>query len=372
METKVLESVRSLDPTSLDALAASPAPFHSWRFLSALEESGAVGDGTGWEPRYVTLWKDSRLVGFTPSYLKRHSYGEFIFDWQWAAAYERHHVAYYPKLVSMSPFTPASGEKLWAEDDDTRRALARALRETAAVLDLSSAHALFCSPGELAQWEGEAFLLRDSFQYHWENRGYSDFEGFLDRLKARKRKQMRREREAAKEGVDIVTVEGDALTRDLATVLHGFYLSTHDKRGGLPYLNQRFFEIVIESMRDDLLVFLARREGRWVAGSLHFKSPGCLWGRYWGAETEMRFLHFELCYYRAIDYAIEHSIPRVEAGAGGEHKLQRGFLPARTHSAHWIAHPAFRQAIASYIAEEKLAIQNAFVELAAYSPYAVV
>lgn len=370
MEPKVTNSILTLDPGRVDALAASPAPFHSWRFLSILEESGSVGGTTGWEPHHVTLAKGRDLVAFTPSYLKRHSYGEFIFDWAWAAAYERHQVLYYPKLVAMSPFTPATATKLWAETDARRAELAIAVRDRAAAENLSSAHFLFCPESELPPLEAAGFLPRESFQYHWQNRDYESFDGFLATLKARKRKQMRREREEAARAVEIVTLEGEALTPDLAPTLYRFYLSTHDKRGGLPYLNQRFFELALERMKDDILLFLARRDGRWVAGSFHFKSKECLWGRYWGAEEDVRFLHFELCYYQAIDYATTHRIPRVEAGAGGEHKLQRGFLPSLTYSAHWIAHPAFRQAIANYIQEEKRAIQDAFLQLAAYSPYA--
>lgn len=349
-------------------------PFADEEYLQALAASGSVGENTGWTPIPLNVASGDRLHGTILLYEKNHSYGEYIFDWSWAEAFLRYQVPYYPKLVAAVPFTPATGPKLLFAPGVDHAAVAAELI-AAALKQMedryqSSFHALFITPEEVGFFERAGFPIRHSYQYHWTNAGYASFADFLGALKPRKRKQIVRERDQlgeAKLGLRAIT--GDEITPEHAKLFFQFYLSTITKRQAIPYLNEDFFLRVFDSMRDRIVLFLAEGGKATVAGSLCYFKGDTIYGRYWGASQEIRNLHFELCYYQPIEWAIARGLKRFEAGAQGEHKLARGFLPALTYSAHWIRHPAFREAIGRFIDEEKAAIANLFEEMKANSPY---
>ena len=339
-------------------------PFTTHRFLRALEESGSVGARTGWAPRHL-LARDGegRLVGVMPLYLKSHSQGEYVFDHAWAHAWERAGGDYYPKLQGCVPFTPVTGRRLLAHPDaEPERAEAALLQGAVALCnqyELSSLHLTFCTESEWRRGGALGLLQRQDQQFHWENRGYADFDGFLADLASRKRKQVRKERATAVEnGVEIHRLTGDALKPEHWEAFWVFYQDTGARKWGRPYLTRRFFDLVQERMRDDALLVLCRREGRWIAGALNFIGRDCLYGRYWGCVEEHPCLHFETCYYQAIEAAIELGLGRVEAGAQGAHKLARGYLPNATYSLHWIPDPRFRAAVEDYLRREREAVEE--------------
>ncbi len=351
-------------------------PFADHEYLRALETGGAATGGTGWAPVKLTAWKGDALEAASLLYVKTHSYGEYIFDWGWAQAYERHGVPYYPKVLSAIPFTPATGPKLLFAEGAPREVraaeLLAAAKQLTDQLGASSLHYLFLTTEEVPYFERAGFLIRHSFQYHWTNAGYPSFEAFLETLKARKRKQIVKEREELRqEGLAITRLTGGELTAEHAELFYGFYLSTINKMGAIPYLTLEFYKSVFATMKDHLVLFLAERNGVPVAGSLCYEKGDTLFGRYWGAGEEIRNLHFELCYYRPIEHAIEKGLRLFEAGAQGEHKVARGFLPALTLSAHWIRHPEFAKAIANFIDEEKASIATYFDSMKEHSPYRV-
>ncbi|TVQ56058.1 MAG: N-acetyltransferase [Rhodobacteraceae bacterium] len=337
-------------------------PFSTHRFLRALEESGSVGPGTGWGPRHLRAANGAgRLLGVAPLYLKSHSQGEYVFDHAWANAWERAGGRYYPKLQGAIPFTPATGRRLLvhpaAERDVVEAALVQGAMEMAARAGLSSLHLTFCSEGEWRRGGALGLLQRQDQQFHWENRGYADFDGFLGDLASRKRKQLRKERETAVGGgVEIVRLTGDALEPAHWDAFWRFYQDTGMRKWGRPYLTRAFFDLAQERLRDDILLVLCRRAGRWIAGALNFIGRDTLFGRYWGAVEDHPCLHFEACYYQAIEAAIEMRLSRVEAGAQGGHKLARGYMPTPTYSLHWIGDPGFRRAVADYLARERNAV----------------
>jgi uncharacterized protein len=350
-------------------------PFVSHGFLSSLEASGSVGGRTGWQPRYL-LAEDSNgiLVGAAPSYVKSHSRGEYVFDHGWADAFERAGGDYYPKLQVSVPFTPVTGPRLLARPSPqagaVRGALAGALAEITASNELSSAHVTFLTEPEWRVLGERGFLQRTDQQFHWGNADYASFDDFLDRLASRKRKTIRRERkEALSPGIEVRWLTGSDLTEEAWDAFFAFYMETGSRKWGRPYLTRPFFSIVGERMRDRILLVMARRAGRWIGGALNFIGSDAIYGRNWGAIEHHPFLHFELCYYQAIDYAIAHKLKRVEAGAQGEHKLARGYLPTTTYSAHFIANPALRRAIAEYLARERAYVEAAGEELAALAPF---
>lgn len=368
------ETLERIGKPAWSALETADFPFNDLEYLWALETSGSVAAETGWQPVTLTAGRGGKVEAACPLYVKNHSYGEYIFDWGWAQAYERNGIAYYPKVLSMVPFTPATGPKLLFAENADRAALARTLlgaaRGMTEKLGASSLHFLFLSPEEIPYFEREGFLIRHSFQYHWTNRGYATFDDFLDALKARKRKQIVKERrELAEAGLSISRVSGDALTPAHAALFYEFYRSTTEKMGAIPYLTPEFYRKVFADMRDRVHLFVAERDGKPVAASLCYAKGEALFGRYWGASEEVRHLHFELCYYRPIEYAIEKRLRLFEAGAQGEHKVARGFLPALTYSAHWIRHPQFSRAIEEYVADEKASIANYFAGMKEHSPY---
>ncbi|MGB8638127.1 MAG: GNAT family N-acetyltransferase [Pseudolabrys sp.] len=364
----------NLCPT-LSTRGSAPNPFVSHEFLSSLEASRSVGGRTGWQPRHL-LAEDAtgELVGVVPCYVKMHSRGEYVFDHSWAEAFERAGGSYYPKLQVAVPFTPVTGPRLLAraglETEAVRRALADALVEITTASELSSAHVTFLTKDEWQTLDERNFLRRTDQQFHWENADYNSFDDFLAALASRKRKTIRRERkEALSAGIDVCWLTGSDLTESIWDAFFTFYMETGSRKWGRPYLTREFFSVAGEKMRDRILLVLARRAGRWIAGAINFIGADTLYGRNWGAIEHHPFLHFELCYYQAIEYAIAHRLRWVEAGAQGEHKLARGYLPHTTYSAHFIANPDLRRAIADYLARERVYVRAAAEELAAAAPF---
>ncbi len=350
-------------------------PFVSHEFLSSLEESGSVGGRTGWQPRHLLAeGPDGTLLGAAPCYVKTHSRGEYVFDHGWAEAFEHAGGDYYPKLQIAVPFTPVTGPRLLAAPgplaDAVRDALADALIEITTASELSSAHVTFLTEREWRALGKRGFLQRTDQQFHWENASYTNFEDFLNRLASRKRKTIRRERkEALPAGIAVSLLTGTDLTEAVWDAFFAFYMETGSRKWGRPYLTREFFSIVGQKMRDRILLVMARRAGRWIAGAINFIGADTLYGRNWGSIEHHPFLHFELCYYQAIDYAIATGLKRVEAGAQGEHKLARGYLPYTTYSAHFIADPGLRRAVADYLSRERVYMQAAAEELAAAAPF---
>src|SRR5216683_5123724 len=351
-------------------------PFISHEFLSSLEETASVGGRTGWQPRHLLAQdREGNLLGVAPCYVKAHSRGEYVFDHGWAEAFEQAGGDYYPKLQVAVPFTPVTGPRLLAAPGRLAQAvhggLADALIEITTASELSSAHVTFLTEPEWRELGKRGFLQRTDQQFHWENDGYASFEDFLAALASRKRKTIRRERKEALSaaGVEVLWLTGQDLTESVWDAFFAFYMETGSRKWGRPYLTREFFSVVATKMRDRILLVMARRAGRWIAGAINFIGSDTLYGRNWGAVEHHPFLHFELCYYQAIDYAIAHKLQRVEAGAQGEHKLSRGYLPTTTYSAHYIADPALRRAIADYLARERSYVEAAGRELAQAAPF---
>lgn len=350
-------------------------PFISHEFLSALEESGSVGGRTGWQPRHLLVeGPGGYLLGAAPCYVKTHSRGEYVFDHGWAEAFERAGGNYYPKLQVAVPFTPVTGPRLLVRQGPhtiaVRERLADALIEITTTNDLSSAHVTFLTKPEWQTLGEQGFLLRTDRQFHWRNSGYRNFDDFLTCLASRKRKAIRRERkEALGTDIEVCWLTGSDLNESVWDAFFAFYMETGSRKWGRPYLTRQFFSLVGEKMRERTLLVMARRAGRWIAGAINFIGADTLYGRNWGAIEHHPFLHFELCYYQAIAYAIENGLKRVEAGVQGEHKLARGYLPHVTYSAHFIANAALRRAVADYLSRERLYIQAAAEELAAAAPF---
>ncbi len=380
VEITVHQGVGEIAAADWDACAAPEAadggrpldPFTTHRFLHALERSGSIGPGTGWTPRPLVARAEGEVIAVAALYLKTHSQGEYIFDHGWADAFERAGGRYYPKLQLAVPFSPVPGRRLLTRpghEAEGRAALLSALADLCTGSDLSSAHLTFCTEAEAETAEAAGFLRREGLQFHWQNNGYADYEEFLAALSSRKRKALRRERARAQEfGGEIEMLTGDAIRPEHWDALWAFYQDTGARKWGQPYLTRAFFDALHE-MRDDVLLVIAARAGAPVAGALNLIGREALFGRYWGCLEDHAFLHFELCYHRAIDYAIAHRLARVEAGAQGEHKLARGYLPVPTHSAHFIAHPGFRRAVAQFLEAERPAIAADIAALAAEGPY---
>ncbi|QQA42610.1 GNAT family N-acetyltransferase [Pelagovum pacificum] len=374
-------SLDDIAPADWDACACPESadggrpsdPFTSYRFLKALEDSGSVGPGTGWQPRYLVARQGGEMIAAAPLYAKSHSQGEYIFDFNWAHAYENAGGEYYPKLQIAVPFTPATGRRFLTrpgQEMTGMSALVQGTVQIAADNGLATAHATFCTEAEALAGAEMGLLHRITQQYHWHNEGYADFDGFLDALSSRKRKNIRKERRQAQDfGGEIVSLTGDEIEPWHWDWFWRFYQDTGSRKWGTPYLTREFFDIAQETMRDDMLLCLAIREGRPVAGALNFIGRERLFGRYWGCLEHHPCLHFELCYYRAIDYAIAHGLDTVEAGAQGEHKLARGYLPVTTHSLHWIGDANFRDAIARYLRAERNAVDEEIEVLTSYGPF---
>ena len=358
-------SVGSIDATDWDSLSRGD-PFVSHAFLSALEESGSVGPGTGWSPAPVRIMEDGRMRAAAPAYFKSHSQGEYVFDHGWAEAWQRAGGAYYPKLLVAAPFTPVPGPRLLGHRPQE---LLAALEAVTAQAELSSAHINFIDPGDAAECESRGWLIRDGIQYHWFNRDYGSFDDFLGALASRKRKTIRRERAAVCEGLEIAALRGDEIGPAEWDAMWVFYQDTGARKWGHPYLTRDFFDRIGAAMGDRLLLFLALRDGRLIAGALNVIGETALFGRYWGCVEEVPFLHFELSYYRAIEWAIDHGLASVQAGAQGEHKIPRGYDPIITRSAHFIPNPSFRSAIAEFVERERAAVRDEMAWLRAALPY---
>lgn len=373
--TRILDSITQVSAADWDACAGTGNPFVRHDFLWALEESGAAIAKTGWLPQHILL-EDAQgtVAGVMPLYLKSHSYGEYVFDQAWADAYERAGGRYYPKLQASIPFTPVTGPRLMAHPAAPRDAARSQLLEAAArhaeTLGVSSLHVTFLPEDEYELAGRAGFLQRTSQQYHWENRGYGNFGDFLADLSSRKRKTIAKERrEALADGITIEVLTGAEILEAHWDAYFDFYLDTSNRKWGRPYLNRRFFSLLGERMSGSIVLIMCRRQGRYIAGAMNLKGADTLYGRYWGCLEEHRFLHFEVCYYQAIDYAIAHGLKRVEAGAQGEHKLARGYLPSKTYSAHWIRDLGFRAAVDRFLQEERRAVDQQMQMLEEYSPF---
>lgn len=375
----VIESLADISAKEWDA-CANPSggdvpldPFTTHRFLRALERSGSVGDGTGWSPRYLVLREGDEVIATAPLYVKSHSQGEYVFDHSWADAYMRAGGQYYPKLQVAVPFTPVTGRRLLTRTPNDARAMAGLIEgmvSIAADNQLSSLHLTFCTEAEAKAGAEMGLIARSASQYHWHNQVYADFDAFLHSLSSRKRKAIRKERAQAQGfGGEINAYTGDALTPAHWDAFWQFYQDTGARKWGSPYLTRGFFDEVQQTMRDDVLLVLAEREGRPIAGALNFIGADCLYGRYWGCTEHHPALHFELCYYQAIDAAIARGLRRVEAGAQGDHKLARGYLPAPTHSLHWIGHEGLRRAVAEFVEHEARAVDEDIEILTSMGPF---
>ena len=372
-----LDSISSADWDACacpEASAGRPTdPFTTYRFLKALEDSGSVGPGTGWQPRYLTATIDGQIVAVTPLYAKGHSQGEYIFDHNWAHAFESAGGRYYPKLQMAVPFTPATGRRFLTRpgfEAVGMGALIQGAIQIASDNDLSSVHATFCTEAEALAGAEMGLLQRVGQQFHWENHAYTNFDGFLADLSSRKRKNIRKERATAQAfGGEIVSLTGDEIQPHHWDAFWHFYQDTGNRKWGTPYLTRAFFEQAQAHLRDDILLVLAIDNGVPIAGAMNMIGRETLFGRYWGCTAHHPALHFELCYYRAIDYAIAHGLQRVEAGAQGEHKLARGYLPVATYSLHWFADPGFRDAVARYLEAERDAIDHEIEVLTSYGPF---
>jgi len=350
-------------------------PFISHDFLGAMEESHSVGNRTGWQAQHlVARTPDGTLVAAAPCYLKSHSHGEYVFDRGWAEAYERAGGSYYPKLQVAVPFTPATGRRLLVRAGPQSQAVARALAgglvEFCALSSASGVHVTFATEQEFKLLGELGYLQRTDQQFYWENQGFASFDEFLAAMTARRRKTIRRERhDALQNGISVHWLTGSELTEAAWDAFFEFYMETGSRKWGRPYLTRSFYSLVGEKMRDRIVLIMARRAGRWIAGAINFIGSHTLFGRHWGAIEHHPFLHFELCYYQAIDYAIAHKLVRVEAGAQGEHKISRGYMPTTTFSAHYIADPALRRAIADYLQRERAYVAAAGAELATLAPF---
>ncbi|WP_223861363.1 GNAT family N-acetyltransferase [Geminicoccus harenae] len=371
MRFRVSDGVASLDAGAWNRLAGSGDPFMSHAYLSAMEQSGSAATDTGWQPLAAVVEDGDTLLAAAPVYAKSHSWGEYVFDHGWADAFERAGGSYYPKLQVTVPFTPVPGSRLPAASAEARDLLVRGLDDMLQATGLSSLHVTFCSEAEWTALGQAGFLQRLGLQYHLSNPGYRDFQDFLGTLRSSKRKMIRKEREAvASSGLVIETLTGAELGETVLDDFWPFYLATVEKRWGNAYLTRDLFRRLGRTMADRVVLMRARDGRRTVAVALNLVGQDALYGRIWGSLEEYRFLHFELCYYRAIEWAIAQGLPRVEAGAQGVHKVQRGYAPVLTYSAHRITHPGLRDAIARFLARERRAIQAERAELEAALPYA--
>jgi predicted N-acyltransferase len=372
---RVVDAMCKIAAADWDACAGTNDPFVSHAFLLALEESGSANADTGWAPHHLVA-EDGRggVLGCAPLYLKGHSYGEYVFDWGWAEAWQRNGRDYYPKLQCAVPFTPVTGRRLLVPAGSAGAGIEDALAEAMSRLcdqaGLSSAHMTFPTEAEANQLAACGWLLRIGEQYHWRNRGYKSFADFLGALNSRKRKAIRKEREQIlAQGLDIQTLTGAALTPRHWNAFYAFYRNTTDRKWGQAYLTRDFFRLLGEYLADRVVLIVAEKNGEIVAGALNLLGTDTLYGRNWGSIGEYRFLHFELCYYRAIDFAIERGLAKVEAGAQGEHKISRGYEPVPTYSAHWIREQPFRKAVAQFLERERAAIEADIRARAEAGPY---
>lgn len=371
---KAVPGLSGIDPDAWDALANPPGaegdPFLSWAFLEALEASGCTGEETGWLPRHLLAEdEDGRLLGAMPLYIKTHSMGEYVFDHAWADAYERAGGRYYPKLLTAIPFTPVTGRRLLSADADVRGALIDGARQLTAQWGVSSWHVNFPADCDREALNAAGLLARTDRQFIWENRGYQTYDDFLADLSSRKRKALKKERREAQDGVGIERLSGGDLSPAHWDVFFACYQETGSRKWGSPYLNRAFFDLIHQRMADDIMMVMAKRDGRYIAAALNFVGSDALYGRYWGRLEDRPALHFELCYHQGIEFAIERGLSRMESGAQGEHKLARGFRPKAVHSAHFIADTGFRATVSDYLEREREAVEYEIAAIDAESPF---
>lgn len=370
LTVRLAPSVGQFGAAEWNALGGTRNPFVSHEFLTAMEDSGSVGEGTGWDPVPIVITDEAgTLLAAMPSYAKGHSQGEYVFDHSWADAWHRAGGRYYPKLQIAAPFTPANGPRLLMRDASLAPHLLKAAETVCANNGLSSAHATFIEPKQRALFEQAGWLMRSDIQFHWHNRGYASFDDFLGALTSRKRKDLRKERAAAGEGLTIRHLSGSDIREEHWDAFWAFYQDTGQRKWGRPYLTREAFSLLGERMGDRMILILAYDGTTPIAGALNFAGSDALYGRYWGCTRDVRFLHFELCYYQAIDIAIARGLDRVEAGAQGGHKLARGYEPVQTISAHWIADGGFRAAIADFLERERAGVASDQNYLDARTPF---
>jgi predicted N-acyltransferase len=374
LTVRSIGGIANMPAVAWDACAGTNNPFLLHGFLLALEQSGCVAPRHGWQPTHLVVEDGDKAVGAMPLYFKGHSQGEYIFDQGWANAYERAGGQYYPKLLSAVPFTPVTGPRFLVapghDPEAVRGALLQGALEIVKRHKLSSLHVNFVTEAEKDWGESTGLLHRLGEQFHWQNDGYADFDAFLAALASRKRKAIKRERrEAVSDGIEIEAFSGAALLDEHWDAFFEFYMDTGSRKWGQPYLNRDFFRRLHRAMPERVVLVLAKREGRWIAGAWNMLGSDTLYGRNWGCIEQHNFLHFECCYYQAIDYAIRHGLKRVEAGAQGEHKLARGYLPSPIHSLHYIPDPGFRRAVANFLDQERAHMQGLIAALDEHSPF---
>jgi uncharacterized protein len=374
VKVQVHPAIDEIDAGEWNRLAGHD-PFLRHEFLAALEHSGSACAASGWQPQHLTCTDDSgRLIGAIPLYLKSHSFGEYVFDWAWADAWQRTGLPYYPKLTSAVPFTPVPGQRLLIDTQTTQSQISELLLhagiELAETLHCSSIHCLFPLEQELSEWTDKGFMLRKDCQYHWRNHGHEDFEAWLATFTAEKRKKVRRERRRIREAqIAFTWLDGNELDKALLDTIYAFYADTYLKRGRNPYLTRAFFSEIAETLPDSLLIILARHHNEPVAAAICFRNRDALYGRHWGCGPEFHSLHFETCYYQGIEYCLANGLGTFNPGTQGEHKLARGFEPAATWSAHWIADQRFRHAIADFLQRETVLIDSYIEEARQHLPF---
>ncbi len=374
MQTKVIHDIKEIPAADWNALLHDSNPFLRHEFLSALESHYCVNPQIGWQPSHITLYEDNKLIAASPAYVKGHSQGEFVFDWSWAEAYERHDLNYYPKLIVAIPFTPLTGQRLLISDQTNFIAVAEKLIsatiETAKSLNCSSSHWLFPNEIEKTALQQQKLSIRLGCQYHWENDDYTDFNHFLNHLSSRKRKNIIKERRQVYEaGVTFRVLHGHEISENEWRIFHQYYCAIYDRKWGAPSLTLAFFREIGQTLAENLVLILAYQHGECIAAALNLRSDDTLYGRHWGCRDYLPALHFETCYYQGLEYCIQHNLKRYEPGAQGEHKIARGFLPTPTWSAHWIAHPDFADAIEEFCCEEQKQMQITIEKLTSHSPY---
>ena len=365
----ILESLNDVEPQQWNRLAGNQ-PFLRHEFLQALQDSGCVGPRSGWLPQFVTLWQDDQLLGAMPLYLKHHSNGEYVFDWAWADAYQRHGLRYYPKLVCAVPFTPVTGLRLLADSAEARALLLSAALDLAAKLGVSSLHCLFPTEAQAWEMQEQGMQLRSGLQFHWQNQGYADFDAYLAAMSHDKRKKIKQERRRVRDaGITFVHTVGTDISAAQWEFFEACYRNTYQQHRSTPYLNLDFFLRIGAALPDNILLITAHRAGQPIAAALNLFDQERFYGRYWGATAYVPGLHFETCYYQALEFCIAHKISVFEGGAQGEHKLARGFLAVPTWSAHWLAHPEFAKAVEDFLAREALGVAQYVDELNEGSPF---
>ena len=369
---QLCRSVLEVEKAEYDSIQPADSPFFEFDFLLALEKSGCVGPGTGWEPRHLLLREAGELAGALTFYVKTDSYGEYIFDWQWAQAYHDAGLRYYPKAVVGVPFTPANGERILVSGEydygSCAGALVEKLADACADEGLSSVHFLFVTPREQETLGRAGFLSRLTHQYHWRNDGYSDFDDFLSALRSGKRKQIRKERRSVRENAEVSVFEKDGVTRGHMDRIWDFYVSTNSRKWGNAYLNRKFFDLLYESWRERMVIVMAERDGRPAGGTINFRKGDKLYGRYWGARENVPYLHFECCYYSLIEFAIENGIRTFEAGAQGEHKFLRGFLAEEVRSSHLFFNRRAHEVVENFLRAERPYTRSLISRYNSHSP----